>query len=163
MQSFFQKSRGSLVYSAGFSLITDRITDMVYFTIDNMLNRTYNRGKDLEKYDIIFYETEKGEAPACDFIQSLAPKLKAKLLRTLDLLEANGPALRMPYSRLLQDGIFELRVIFGTDICRVLYYFSAGRIVILTNGFIKKEQKTPRRMIELAKKYRDDYERRRRL
>ena len=117
----------------------------------------------MEKYDIIFYETGNGEAPARDFIRSLTPKLTAKVLRTLDLLESNGPSLRMPYSRLLEDGIFELRVIFGTDICRVLYYFSAGRIVILTNGFIKKEQKTPRRMIELAKKYRDDYERRRRL
>ncbi len=115
----------------------------------------------MEKYRIIFYETADGESPACDFIYSLNPKMKAKMLRTLDLLESNGPSLRKPYSSPLGDGIFELRVIFGSDICRVLYYFSAGRIVILTNGFIKKQQKTPRHVIEQAKKYRDDYERRR--
>ena len=114
----------------------------------------------MEKYKIIFYETVNGEVPVRDFINQLNSKLKAKTLRTLDLLEVNGPSLRRPYSSSLGDGIFELRVIFGSDICRILYYFSAGKIVILTNGFIKKRQKTPRQVIELAKKYRDDYERR---
>ena len=33
-----------------------------------------------------------------------------------------------------------------------------GRRIILTNGFIKKTQKTPRNMIELAKAYKKDYE-----
>jgi len=35
-----------------------------------------------------------------------------------------------------------------------------GKKIILTNGFVKKTQKTPDGEIELAKKYRDDYERR---
>jgi phage-related protein len=30
----------------------------------------------------------------------------------------------------------------------------------MTNGFVKKTEKTPRREIRLAKKYRDDYLRR---
>jgi len=38
-----------------------------------------------------------------------------------------------------------------------LYFFYHGREIILTNGFIKKTQKTPKKEIELAKKYRDDY------
>lgn len=33
-----------------------------------------------------------------------------------------------------------------------------GKKIILTNGFVKKTQKTPTREIELAKKYRTDYE-----
>lgn len=114
----------------------------------------------MKKYKIIFYETMNGESQVCDFIYGLNPKMQAKMLRTLDLLESNGPFLCKPYSSPLGDGIFELRVKFGSDICRVLYFFSAGRIVILTNGFVKKKQKTPRWVIELAKKYRDDYERR---
>ena len=32
-----------------------------------------------------------------------------------------------------------------------------GQKIIITNGFIKKTQKTPKREIKLAKKYRNDY------
>ena len=51
----------------------------------------------------------------------------------------------------------ELRAKVGSDISRVLYFFVVGHKVVLTNGFIKKTQKTPRSGIERAKKYRADY------
>jgi phage-related protein len=93
-------------------------------------------------------------------LDSLEPKLLAKTLRTIDLLENNGPQLREPYSKMLEDGIFELRTKQSSDITRVLYFFFAGRKVVLTNGFVKKSQKTPKTEKELAKKYKTDYERR---
>ena len=43
---------------------------------------------------------------------------------------------------------------------RVLYFFIVGKKAVLTNGFIKKSQKTPKAEKELAKKYKADYERR---
>lgn len=55
------------------------------------------------------------------------------------------------------DGIFEIRTKFGSDITRVLYFFVIGRRIILTNGFVKKTQKTPASEIALAKQYRADY------
>lgn len=79
---------------------------------------------------------------------------------TYDLLEQNGPALRLPYSGPPGDGIFELRTKQGSDITRVLYFFFVGNKAILTNGFVKKTQKTPSAVIKLAKKYKADYERR---
>lgn len=45
-------------------------------------------------------------------------------------------------------------------ILRVLYFFSVGKKIVLTNGFIKKTQKTPKREIEIARMYKADYERR---
>ncbi len=57
----------------------------------------------------------------------------------------------------LDDGIFEIRTKFGSDITRVLYFFVIGKRVILTNGFIKKTQKTPASEITLAKQYRIEY------
>jgi len=45
----------------------------------------------------------------------------------------------------------------GTDISRVMYFFYYGGRIILTNGFIKKTQKTPRSEIERAKQYRKDF------
>lgn len=111
-------------------------------------------------FTIEFYATEDGKKPAKDFICSLNEKMQAKMLRNLDLLEVNGPALRMPYSEALEDGIFELRAKESSNITRVFYFFYFGRKAILTNGFVKKSQKTPKRELALAKKYKADYERR---
>jgi len=110
--------------------------------------------------EIEFYDTEDGKCPLQEFLDSLEPKLLAKTLRTIDLLENNGTMLRKPYSSPLGEGIFELRTKHGTDITRVLYFFIVGNKAILTNGFTKKTQKTPRSEIETAKKYKTDYERR---
>lgn len=78
-------------------------------------------------------------------------------MRTIALLSTEGPFLREPYSKALDDGIFEIRTKFGSDITRVLYFFVIGKKVILTNGFVKKTQKTLPAEVELAKIYRADY------
>ncbi len=108
-------------------------------------------------YITIFYETLDGRMPAKDFLLSLDYDMRAKMIRMLQMLQNNGPDLRMPYSEELEDGIFELRAIFGSNISRLLYFYDEGKIVILTNGFIKKTQKTPKNEIKLAKKYMNDY------
>ena len=74
----------------------------------------------------------------------------AKLLGTISLLEANGTQLREPYSKSLGDGIFELRAKQSSNITRILYFFVVGHQIILTNGFVKKTQKTPPEEIALA-------------
>lgn len=112
--------------------------------------------------EIIFYERENGECPLQEFLDSLEPKMIAKTLRTIDLLEDNGRFLREPYSKLIGEGIFELRSKIGSDTTRILYFFFVGDKVVLTNGFIKKTRKTPSAEIEFAKKYKADYERRNR-
>lgn len=109
-------------------------------------------------YEIILYDTEDGKCPMQELLDSLEPKLLAKTLRSIDLLEKNGPLLREPYSKSLEDGIFELRTKQGSNITRVLYFFFIGKKVILTNGFVKKSQKTLKAEKELAKKYKADYE-----
>lgn len=86
----------------------------------------------MDNFIVEYFETEEGVLPAEKFI----------------------------LSQNLDDGIFELRAKIGTNITRILYFFVMNRKVILTNGFIKKVQKTPQREIETAKKYRADYLRR---
>ena len=56
----------------------------------------------------------------------------------------NGPLLREPYSKPLENGIFELRTKQGSGITRVLYFFIVGKKAALTNGFIKKSKKIPK-------------------
>ena len=83
--------------------------------------------------------------------------MRAKTASMITLLQDNGYELREPYSKYLSEGIFELRAKTGSDITRVLYFFYVGKRIILTNGFIKKTQKTPPGEIDKAKRYRRDY------
>lgn len=111
----------------------------------------------MQEFEVVFYELPNGKEPAKEFLEGLDLKMQAKMLRTIALLQENGTALREPYSKPLDDGIMELRAKVGSDISRVLYFFFVGRKIILTNGFIKKTQKTPPGEIEKAKAYRKDY------
>ena len=109
------------------------------------------------RFTVEFYEKENGEIPVINFIDSLEPKLGAKVLSLIEILEEKGNQLRLPYSECLEDGIFELRCKFGSDITRTLCFFYEGANIILTNGFVKKTQKTPAQEIKLAKLRRADY------
>ena len=72
----------------------------------------------------------------------------------LELLEEYGNALREPYSKPLGNHIFELRTKVGSDINRMLYFFYYQGKIIVTNGFMKKTNETPKQDRELAEKYR---------
>lgn len=111
----------------------------------------------MANFEVGFYQTAEGRAPAEEFIDSQNMKMQAKIFREIGLLAENGNALRMPHSEHLDDGIFQIRAKVGNDISRVLYFFVVGKKIILTNGFVKKTQETPPDEIALAKKYRTDY------
>lgn len=108
-------------------------------------------------FNVEFYEREDGDTPVENFLNSLDIKMRNKILMILNVLQEKGNQLREPYSKHLEDGIFEVRGKVGSDIARVLYFFYYNGKIIVTNGFVKKTQKTPRKEIELAKKYRKEY------
>jgi phage-related protein len=62
-----------------------------------------------------------------------------------------GPALRMPHSRALGDGLFELRPRGREGTGRALYCFVQGRRVIILHAFIKKTRATPARELAIAR------------
>ena len=70
-------------------------------------------------YTVEYYEKDDGSRPAEEFILSQDNKMQAKIFAALELLESKGPALREPYSKVLDDGIFEVRAKQGTDISRL--------------------------------------------
>jgi phage-related protein len=73
------------------------------------------------------------------------------------LLKNLGNKIRKPYSKHIDDGIFELRIKALSNIARVFSFFFDKEKIILTNGFVKKSQKTPKKEIEKARKYKTDY------
>lgn len=111
-------------------------------------------------WQVEFYEKENGEVPVSDFLKNIDTKMRAKAVKEIQILSEYGNKLREPYSKHIQDGIFELRIKFASDISRIFYFFFDGDKIILTNGFIKKTQKTPKEEIEKAIKYKEDYQRR---
>lgn len=111
----------------------------------------------MSDFQVEFYALPNGDKPAKEFIKGLDKKMRAKVLRTIETLEDMGNQLREPYSKHLDDGIFELRAKVGSDISRVMYFFVVNHEIILTHGFIKKSQKTPSAEIDRAKRYRKDY------
>lgn len=98
-----------------------------------------------------------GKAPVNIFMDDQSEKMIAKILTRIDLLEKNGPKLGEPYSKFIDDGIYELRCQTEGNNARILYFFVSGRKVILTNGFMKKTEKTPLDEIAKAKRYRTDF------
>ena len=56
------------------------------------------------------------------------------------------------------DGLYEIRVQYGSDIFRIFCFFDKGQLVVLANGFQKKTQKKPRKEIDQALKIKQQYE-----
>jgi phage-related protein len=110
----------------------------------------------MKKWRIEHYRKANGDVPVAKFLEGLQQKMKAKADREINLLGEFGNALREPYSKAMQDGIFELRIKTSSNISRIFYFFFVEHKIILTNGFIKKTQKTPRGEIAKALKYKKD-------
>ena len=94
-----------------------------------------------------------------DFFSQQNEKVKAKIVWTFDLLE---DLQRVPETYLKHientDGLYEIRVQFGSNIFRIFCFFDEGQLVVLANGFQKKTQKTPIKEIEMALKIKAEYE-----
>lgn len=103
---------------------------------------------------IIFYKDYFQE-----FFEKQNKKVRAKIVWTFDLVE---DLQRVPetYLKHLEntDGLYEIRVQLGSDIFRIFCFFDEGQLVIITNGFQKKTQKTPKQEIETALKIKSEYE-----
>ena len=75
-----------------------------------------------------------------------------RLMRELDPIPSNY------FSKLVNaDDIWEVRVQYGGNIFRLLGFFDDGKLIVLTHGFQKKTQKTPKQYIELAESRKRDY------
>ncbi|QIU94723.1 type II toxin-antitoxin system RelE/ParE family toxin [Bacteroides faecium] len=93
-----------------------------------------------------------------DFLSQQQPKVVSKILQILRIIEEVE---RVPVNHLkyIEDtnGLFEIRVKFGSDIFRVFCFFDAGKLVVLLSGFQKKTQKTPPEEIKRAIRLMNEY------
>ena len=96
---------------------------------------------------------------ATDFIDNVNSRMKAKILRTIDLLERYGSFLPLPHSKQLTGyDLYELRVKIASDTVRLFYFHDKGKIFVITSGYVKKTNKTSVREINLALKLKLKYQ-----
>jgi len=109
-----------------------------------------------------FYKSSSGKSPIVDFLDSLSGKQVQKITWVLEIIEESRIVPKQYFRKLANtDDIWEVRVISSSNIFRLLGFFDEENLVILTNGFVKKTQKTPAREIKLAEKRKKDYLKRR--
>jgi phage-related protein len=108
--------------------------------------------------DIQFYRNASGDCPVEEFLDGLGPKQAQKVAWVLKLVK-ELPLVPKQYLKKLEgaDELWEVRAEFGGDAIRLLGFWDAGNLIILTNGFMKKTQKTPIREIALAVQRKRDY------
>lgn len=115
-------------------------------------------------YKVLLYQKENGKIPVREFFHSLQPKMRAKAFRDIELLNKYGNRLQEPYVKPLRGkqnkGLYELRIKFANDIARVFYFTYHDNTFVLLHGVIKKSMKVPRREIDKALQYMNDYIRR---
>ena len=105
-----------------------------------------------------FYRLLNGNSPVEEFLDSLTGKQAQKVLWVLQLIEELDVIPRQYFKKLVDsEGIWEVRIQFGNDIFRLLGFFNGGTLLILTNGFAKKTQKTPPQEIALAVRRKEEY------
>ena len=103
---------------------------------------------------IIFYK---------DYFQNFFVKqkdrVKDKIIRTFELIE-ELPRVPETYLKYIENtnGLYEIRVQLGKEIFRIFCFFDKGQLVVVTSGFQKKSQKTPKKEIERAIKIKQEYE-----
>lgn len=110
-----------------------------------------------KKWNIIYWESNRGIAPVYEFIESLEERLQSKIYNSLELLEEYGPQIGSSHSKKLKGfDIWELRIL-GSNNLRVFYTAIIGRSFLLLHGIKKKSQKAPTKEIKTAQRRYEEY------
>ena len=121
-------------------------------------NRSYNLGECLTKVSklanviIMNYTVEYFHSRVKAEIEGWPDGILADYARLVELLMEFGPNLRMPHSRAMGGGLFELRPRGREGIGRAFYCFVVGQRVVILHAFVKKTQETPEQELRIARR-----------
>jgi len=99
-------------------------------------------------WNIIYFESSRGERFVSDFIDKQTSIVKGKYVGMIDFLERYGPFLSSKYTKKIRRDLYELRIT-GKEQIRI-FYTVFKKTVILVHAFKKKTQKTPSKEIKTA-------------
>ena len=99
--------------------------------------------------EVNFYATEQGNEPVREWLKSLSALDMKRVGEDIKTVQFGWP-LGMPLVKHLVADIWEVRVNLSKSIARVLFVIDKGSMVLI-HGFIKKQQKTLKSDLDLAK------------
>jgi phage-related protein len=85
-----------------------------------------------------------------EFYNKQTQKVKLKINWTIGIVKDLKMVPEQYLKHIEGTELYEIRVIFGSNIYRIFCFFDKGKLVVLVNGFQKKTQKTPKNEIERA-------------
>ena len=99
--------------------------------------------------EVCFYKTEVNNEPVRDWLHLLPGIDKKRIGEDIKTVQFGWP-LGMPLVRHIDDAIWEIRCRLNGGIARILFVLD-GNTMVLIHGFIKKQQKTPKPDLDLAR------------
>src|ERR1700722_20876403 len=108
----------------------------------------------------VFYRTAAGSEPVRGWLKALSSDDKRIIGQDIATVEFGWP-IGMPTCRSLTSrrGLWEVRSsLTGNRISRVLFFISAGQMILL-HGFIKKSQQTPDGDLDVAVNRKKEFDR----
>jgi phage-related protein len=115
------------------------------------------------QFSVRFYYDADRNKPVLTFLEDLRKqdrilhKLVVAGIKKLEASERHGPPLTQLIDQ--KDALFELRV-GDKNIARVFFFFQQGQQIIVTNGYVKKQQKVDTGELERARTYKKEWEKR---
>ena len=94
---------------------------------------------------VLTYQTPDGNEPATAYVAGLTGKAATRAAALILLLQERGYELKLPHSRALGGGLFELRDV-GTSV-RLFYMLQPGNTAVLLDGMTKKRDDIPAAML----------------
>jgi len=92
------------------------------------------------------------------FLSTLSPEVQKKINWTLELLLQLDRIPKKFFKHISgSDGLYEVRVEYGSIHYRILSFFDDGNLIILVNSFQKQTKKIPPREMKLAEKLKKQY------
>jgi len=85
-------------------------------------------------------------------IMDMPPGIQGRYIHLSERMSIYGPDLRMPHTRAMGGGLFELRMKSHEGIGRVFYCTMSKKKIVMLHNFVKKTQKTPVREIAIARR-----------
>lgn len=107
---------------------------------------------------ISFYRTVSGKCPVEEHLDSLTDEQVTKIAWVLKLIREINQVPSKYFKKLVHtNDIWEIRVDVGKNTFRLLGFFHGRELIILTNSFQKKSQKTPLKEIRLAERRKKEF------
>ncbi|HAT1922497.1 TPA: type II toxin-antitoxin system RelE/ParE family toxin [Legionella pneumophila] len=96
-------------------------------------------------WTVDFYNESVEEA-----ILAMPPKIQARMIKLLELIETHGANLGPPHTEAMGNGLFEVRAKAQEGIGRSLYCYMKGKHIMVLHAFVKKSAKTSKQELNLA-------------